>query len=62
MNLSLTHIDCICFTFYYGHPTASAAGSVDEDKSCSVSNGTTFGSVEGGTMLASDLVSTPSVG
>ena len=62
MNLSLTHIDCFCFTFYFGRPTTSAASSVDEDKSCSVSDGTTFGSVEGGMTFASNLGSTPFTG
>ena len=62
MNLSLTHIDYFCFTFYCGCPTASAVGSVDEDKSCSVSDGTTFVSVGGGTTFTSNQASTPSIG
>ena len=60
MNLSLTHIDFFYFTFYC--PVASAAGSVNEDKSCSVSGGTAFGSVKDGTMFDFDPGSAPYVG
>ena len=62
MNLSLTHIDYSYFTFYWGRPVTSVVGSVDEDKSCSVSDGTTFVSVGGGTTFTSNQASTPSIG
>ena len=62
MNLSFTYADYFYSKFYYGHPAASADGATDEDKGCSLSNGAMFGSIRGGTMLASDLASTPSVG
>jgi len=41
---------------------ASADGTVDEDKGCSLSDGAMFGSVGGGTTLAFDPVSTLSIG
>ena len=44
-NLSFTYTDCFYSKFYYGRLAASADGSVDEDKGCSLSNGTTFDSV-----------------
>ena len=62
MNLSFTFTNCFYSKFYCGRPTALADGTVDEDKGCSFADGTTFGSVGGGTKLALDLVSTPSVG
>ena len=63
MNLSLTYIDCFFYSKYYcGYPVASATDSTGEDKGCSVSDGTMFGSVGGGTMFASDPASTPSIG
>ena len=62
MNLSFTFADCFCPKFYYGHPAASADGATDEDKGCSLSDGTTFGSVRGETTLASNPVSTLSIG
>ncbi|XP_066333787.1 uncharacterized protein [Miscanthus floridulus] len=62
MNLSFTYTDCFYYKFYCGRPVASADGTVDEDKDCSLSNRTTFGSVEGGTTVIFDLVSTPSIG
>ena len=62
MNLSFTYADYFYSKFYYGHPTASADGLVDEDKGCLPSDGTMFGSVGGGTALTLDLVSTPSTG
>ena len=61
MNLSLTHIDSYS-KLYCDRPTASTGGTVDEDKGCSLSARTTFGLVGGRTTLASDPVSTPSVG
>ena len=61
-NLSFTYTDCFYSKFYCGRPAASADGTIDEDKGCSLFDGTTFGSVGGGTTLTSDLVSTPSVG
>ena len=62
MNLSFTYTDCFYSKFYCGRSAASADGLVDEDKGCSPSDGMTFGSIRGGTMLAPDLVSTPSAG
>ena len=62
MNLSFTYTDCFYSKFYYGRPAASADGMIDEDKGSLLSNGTTFGSVRGGTTLALDPVSTPSTG
>jgi len=62
INLSFTYTDYFYSKFYYGRPVASADGTVDEDKGCSLSDGTMFGSIGGGTMLTSDPVSTPSVG
>ena len=41
---------------------ASVDGTVDEDEGSSLLVGTTFGSIGGGMMLASDLVSTSSTG
>ena len=61
-NLSFTHTDSFYSKFYCGCPTASADGTVDEDKGRSLSDGTTFSSVEGGTMLTFNSVSTLSVG
>ena len=60
-NLSFTHTDSFYSKFYCGCPTASADGTVDEDKGGSLSDGTTFGSIRGGMTLASDPVSTLSV-
>ena len=62
MNLSFTYPNYFNSKFYCGCSVASADGPTDEDKGCSLSDGTTFGSVRGGTMLASDPASTPSVG
>ena len=62
MNLSFTYTDCFYSKFYCGRPTAMADGSVDEDKGCSLFDGMTFSSVGGGTTLASDPASTPSIG
>ena len=62
MNLSFTYTDCFYSKFYCDHPVASADGTVDEDKGYWLSDGTAFGSVGGGTTLASDPVSTPSAG
>ena len=62
MNLLFTYTDCFYSKFYCGRSAALADGLVDEDKGCSLSDGTTFGSVRGGTTLASDLVSTLSIG
>ena len=61
-NLSFTFADCFYPKFYYGRPVASADGATDEDKGCSLSDGAMFGLVGGGTTLASDPASTPSVG
>ena len=60
MNSSLTITDYFYSKLYYGLPTASADGTVDKDEGSSLSVGTTFGSVGGGTTLASDPVSIPS--
>ena len=60
MNLSFTFTNCFYSKFYCGRPAASADGVVNKDKGCSLANRMTFGSVGGGTMLVSDLVSTPS--
>ena len=62
MNLSFTYTNCFYSKFYCGCPAASVDGTIDEDKGCSLSDGTMFGSVGGRTMLASDMVSTPSAG
>ena len=62
MNLSFTYTDCFYSKFYCGRSTTSADGTVNEDKGCSLFDGTMFGSVGGGTTLASDPISTPSVG
>ena len=62
MNLTFTYTNCFYSKFYCGHPAALADGTIDEDKGCSLSDGTMFDSVGGGTTLASDPVSTPSVG
>ena len=62
MNLSFTYIDGFYSKFYCACPVTSADGTVDEDKGCLPSDGTTFGSVGGRMMLASDPVSTPSAG
>ena len=61
-NLSFTFADCFYPKFYYGRPTASADGPIDEDKGCSLFDGATFSSVRGRTTLASDPASTPSAG
>ena len=45
MNLSFTFTNCFYSKNYCGCPTASADSSVDEDKGCSPSEGTTFGLV-----------------
>ena len=63
MNLSLTYIDYFIYSKYYcGCPVASAAGSNDEDKSYAISDGTTFGSVEGRATFTSNPGYTPSTG
>ena len=62
MNLSFTYTDYFYSKFYCGRPTALADGTINEDKGCSPSDGTMFISVRGGTTLAFDSVSTPSVG
>ena len=62
MNLSFTYVDYFYSKFHCGRPVASADGTTDEDKGCSPSDGATFGSVRGGTTLASDPASTPSIG
>ena len=61
-NLTFTYTNYIYTKLYCGHPAASANGTADEDKGRSLSDGMMFGSVGGGTTLASDLVSTPSAG
>ena len=61
-NLSFTYINCFYSKFYCGRPAVSADGMIDEDTGCSLSDEMTFGSVGGGTTLASNLVSTPSTG
>ena len=60
MNLSFTFADCFCPKFYYGRQAALADDATDKDKGCSLYDVATFGSVEGGTMLAFDPASTPS--
>ena len=62
MNLSFTYTNCFYSKFYCSLPVALADGTVDEDKGCSLFDGTMFGSVRGGMMLTSDLASAPSVG
>ena len=62
MNLTITFADYFYSKCYYGRSVALANGMIDEDKGCSLSDRTTFGSVGGGTTLASDPVSTPSAG
>ena len=62
INLSFTYTDCVYSKFYCGCPATSADGTVDEDNGCSLSDGTTFGSVGGGMTPASDPVSTLSIG
>ena len=62
MNLSFTFTNYFYSKFYCGRPVASADGTIAKDKGCSLSDGTTFGSVGGGTTLASNPVSTPSAG
>ena len=62
MNLSFPYTDCFYSKFYCGHPTASTDGTIDEDKGCSLADGTTFVSIGGWTMLVSDPVSTPPAG
>ena len=62
MNLYFTYTYCFYPKFYYGRPAASADGTVDEDKGCSLSNRTTFDSVGGGMTHVSNLVSTLSTG
>ena len=61
-NLSLTFADYFYSKYYCGHPTASADSANDEDKGCSLSDGTMFGSIRGGMTLAFDLVSTSYIG
>ena len=61
-NLTFTFANYFYSKFYYGRPTTSADGTTDKDKGCSLSDGATFGLVGGGTTLASDLASTPSIG
>ena len=62
MNLSFTYAKYFYSNFYCGGSAASATGSTGEDEGCSVSDGTTFGSVRGRAMFASDPGSTPSTG
>ena len=61
-NLSFTFADYFNPKFYYGHPVASADGSIDKDKGCSSFDGMTFGSIGGRTTLAPNPVSTLSIG
>ena len=61
-NLSFTYANYFYSKFYCGRPAASADGTTDEDKGCSLSDGATFGSVGGGTMLTSDPSTTPPAG
>ena len=62
MNLTFTFADYFHSKFYCGHQAASTDGTTDEDKGYSLSDGETFGSVGGRTMLAFDLATTPSAG
>ena len=62
MNLSFSYAKYFYSNFYYGRPVASADGSTGEDGGCSVSYGTTFGSIRGGVTFTSNLGSTPSIG
>ena len=61
-NLSFTYTNYFYSKNYCARPAASVDGSVDKDKGWSLIDGTTFGSVGGGTMLVSNPVSIPSVG
>ena len=61
MNLSFTYANYFYSKFYCGRPAALADDTIDKDKGCLLSNETTFGSVGGGTMLAFDPASTPSI-
>ena len=61
-NLFFTYAKYFYSNFYCGRPAASADGATGEDKSCSLSDGATFGSVGGGMTFTSDLDSTPSAG
>ena len=61
-NLTFTYADYFYSKFYYGRSVALADDATDEDKGRSLSDGATFGSVGGGTTLASDPTSTPSAG
>ena len=62
MNSSFTCTNYFYSKLYYGPPAASPDGTVDEDEGSSLLVGMTFGSVGGGMMLASNPVSTPSIG
>ena len=62
MNLTFTFANYFYSKYYYGRLAASADDATDEDKGCSLSDRATFGSVGGRTTLASDPVSTPSIG
>ena len=62
MNLTFTYANYFYSKFCYGRPAASADGATNEDKGCLLSNGAMSSSVGGGTTLASDLASTPSIG
>ena len=62
MNSSFTYTDYFYSKLYYGPPAPSPDGTVDEDEGSSLLVRATFGLVGGGTTLASNLVSTPSIG
>ena len=61
-NLSFTYADYFYSKYYCGRPTALADGVTNEDRGCSLSDASAFGSIRGGTTLTSNLASTPSVG
>ena len=62
MNSSFTSTDYLYSKLYYGHPASSSDGTVNEDEGSSLPIGMTFGSIGGGMTLASNLVSTSSIG
>ena len=62
MNLTFTYAHYFYSQFYCGHLAASANDTTNKDKGCSLFDGARFGSIGGGTMLAFDSASTPSVG
>ena len=62
MNLTFTDTNYSYSKYNCDRPAALADSMVDEDKGCSLFDGTTFGSIRGRAALAFDLVSTPSVG